>query len=280
MPEADATNSLSFLGTGQGFCGELAFLHLYQKALTSKERQTNYLAMRERINGIPKIAQPRNAKVFLDAHQYRNFGASTWFDMGVGINSGTGGVVTNTSQIGLSSTEWPKCYDFDGTDDRVTIGSSRMNVSTTAITISTWVRFDGIGDSWVVANLSIADYTKGYLLRIDSPSNTVGFYIGYGAGSHAVWSTNTISTGVWYNIVCTYKSGEQYLYVNGDVWGQSLSATGSIDYTGITTGYIGTASDLSRDFNGRMANLMIYDTVLSADEVNQNYNYFKNRFGK
>ena len=155
-----------------------------------------------------------------------------------------------------------------------------MNVSTTAITISTWVRFDGIGDSWVVANLSIADYTKGYLLRIDSPSNTVGFYIGYGAGSHAVWSTNTISTGVWYNIVCTYKSGEQYLYVNGDVWGQSLSATGSIDYTGITTGYIGTASDLSRDFNGRIANLMIYDTVLSADEVNQNYNYFRNRFGK
>jgi hypothetical protein len=107
----------------------------------------------------------------------------------------------------------------------------------------------------------------------------VGFYVGTGSSSNSCWSTNTISTGVWYNIVCTYKSGEQLLYVNNDVWA-SGTGTGSIDYTGITTGYIGTASDLSRQCNMKIANLMIHDTVLSPDQIMQNYNYFKHRFGK
>ena len=152
------------------------------------------------------------------------------------------------------------CLNFDGTDDYVTVGGSGMNASTTAITTSMWIRFDGIIDSWILANLSIADYTKGYLLRIDTPSNTLGFYVGTGSSSNSVWSTNTLSASTWYHIVCTYKSGEQLIYVNGVVWA-SGAGTGSIDYTGITTGYIGVASDLSRDFDGQIANLMIYRLI-------------------
>ena len=162
------------------------------------------------------------------------------------------------------------CLDFDGTDDHVAVGSSGMNASTTAITTSMWISFDGINDSWILANLSIADYTKGYLVRVDHPSSQVGFYVGTGSSSNSVWSTNTLSTSTWYHIVCTYKSGEQLIYVNGDVWA-SGTGTGSIDYTGITTGYIGTASDSSRDLDGQMANLMIYDTVLSAANVKELY---------
>ena len=163
------------------------------------------------------------------------------------------------------------CLDFDGTDDHVTVGSSGMNASTTAITTSMWISFDAMSDGWILANLSIADYTKGYLVRVDYPSYQVGFYVGTGSGSNSVWSTNTLSLSTWYHIVCTYKSGEQLIYVNGVVWA-SGTGTGSIDYTGITTGYIGVASDLSRDFNGQIANLMIYDTVLSASQVKEIYN--------
>jgi hypothetical protein len=162
------------------------------------------------------------------------------------------------------------CLDFDGTDDYVTVGSSGMNASTTALTTSMWISFDAMSDSWILANLSIADYTKGYLVRVDHPSYQVGFYVGKGSSSNSVWSTNTLSLSTWYHIVCTYKSGEQLIYVNGVVWA-SGTGTGSIDYTGITTGYIGVASDLSRDFNGQIANLMIYDTVLSAANVKELY---------
>ena len=263
--------------------GELGNFRVYNKQLSHAEVLQNYNAQRAKYeNKKMSFAAPDNLKLYLDADSgtsANDFTDSTWYDLsgGTAYNATrANATMTTTSPSSLKG----NYYDFDGGDDRFSIGSSGMNVSTTAITISTWVRFDGIGDSWIIANLAVADYTKGYLLRIDHPSNTIGFYIGYGAGSHAVWSTNTISTGVWYNIVCTYKSGEQYLYVNGDVWAQSLSATGSIDYTGLTTGYIGTASDLSRDFNGQMANLMIYDTVLSPDQIMQNYNYFKHRFGK
>ncbi len=281
VPEADASDTMQFLAQGsQGFCGEMAFLRLYQKALTSKERQTNYLAMRERINGIPKIARPRDVQIYLDAHQYRNFNSSTWFDMGANAGNNAGGTVTNATQVGASSTEWPKCYDFDATDTRISIGSSRMNVSTTAITVAVWVSFDAISDDWIISTDNGSDYDEGWTMRVDSPSNTIGWIVGKGGSSSHVWSTNTLSVGSWYYAVATYKSGEQLLYVDGVLWASGTS-TGSIDYGSVTTGYIGARNPgTALEFDGQIANVMIYDTVLSADEVNQNYNYFKNRFGK
>ena len=43
---------------------------------------------------------------------------------------------------------------------------------------------------------------------------------------------------------------------------------------------IGLGFNSGRYFTGGIANFMIYDTVLSADQIVQNYNYFKHRFGK
>ena len=282
MPLKAVTNPLTFLSSGsQGFVGELAFLRFYQRALNATERQTNYLAMRERINGIPKIARPREAVVYLDAHQYRNFGAATWYDMGVNAGNNAGGTVTNVTQVGASSTEWPKCYDFDATDTRISIGSSRMNVSTTAITVAIWVSFDSIGDVWLVSTDNGTNYYNGYILRINTGGpNTLGWYVGTGSAVRTIWSQNVLSTNTWYYVAVTDSMSEQIIYVDGTVWA-SDTATGDIDYGSVTTGYIGaqTPGD-ALEFDGQIANVMIYDTVLSAGEVNQNYNYFKNRFGK
>jgi hypothetical protein len=155
-----------------------------------------------------------------------------------------------------------------------------MNVSTTAITVAVWVSFDAISDDWIISTDNGSDYDEGWTMRVDSPSNTIGWIVGKGGSSSHVWSTNTLSVGSWYYAVATYKSGEQLLYVDGVLWASGTS-TGSIDYGSVTTGYIGARNPgTALEFDGQIANVMIYDTVLSADEVNQNYNYFKNRFGK
>jgi len=43
---------------------------------------------------------------------------------------------------------------------------------------------------------------------------------------------------------------------------------------------LGHGGSYRSDLNGQMANVMVYDIELSADQIVQNYNYFKHRFGK
>jgi len=102
----------------------------------------------------------------------------------------------------------------------------------------------------------------------------------------SLFTTTTYSDNTWYNVCSTlhqdFSSGDVtvQIYVNGEL---ETSNT----WTGIVDEYYSTPYELrignhrgaSYPFEGKIPSLKIYNKILSADEVRQNYNALKTRFG-
>lgn len=144
------------------------------------------------------------------------------------------------------------------------------------ISISLWVKFNSFADTWELSNnRNPFDYNYGYMIREDTPSNTVGFFIGYGTSNASIWS-GIITTGVWYHLVGTYDGSVLRFYINGNQIGSGVTVNQSIDYTGVlNTLYLGQRSDNALRLNGLMDEIRIYDRALSAQEVLDIYNDLK-----
>lgn len=104
-------------------------------------------------------------------------------------------------------------------------------------------------------------------------------------GSTTTLSATTatyISTTRWAHIVGTYTSGTRRLYINGAIV-NSDSQTGTINTSSV--GFSVGVDDGNSDpdpiykYDGKMAILRVYNKALSPNEVLQNYNASKTRFG-
>jgi hypothetical protein len=89
--------------------------------------------------------------------------------------------------------------------------------------------------------------------------------------------TNPLQENTWYNIIGTFKHGTEIkLYING-----KLVATQPVTTLNLRTSTRGwTVSSVSniQFSNISVANLQIYNRVLSDSEILQNYNSLKPRF--
>jgi hypothetical protein len=97
-------------------------------------------------------------------------------------------------------------------------------------------------------------------------------------------STTTASfmnTSDWYQVVGTYTSGSRILYING-VQVNSDTQTGTIatNASGMSTGALGgNSGGYGYYFNGNIGVVRIYNRALSANEVMQNFNATRGRYG-
>jgi len=99
--------------------------------------------------------------------------------------------------------------------------------------------------------------------------------IGHPFGS-AIFSQTTLSTGVWYFAAYTYDGTACKLYLNG-----ILEASENRVLTTINTPFsIGKKGfNSNSNMNGSISNAQIYNRALTQQEVLQNYNATKSRFG-
>ena len=98
------------------------------------------------------------------------------------------------------------------------------------------------------------------------------------------------SNNVWYNVTCTLKfdlaatTSTANMYVNGVLVGTLASGAGSVDTVGFQSlngGVIRLATynvTGQYPFNGSISNLKIYRRILTATEIQQNYNAMAQRF--
>jgi len=82
---------------------------------------------------------------------------------------------------------------------------------------------------------------------------------------------------VWNYFVGVATPTQQLLYLNGQQVG-SVN-TSKIDVTNAEDFQIARSSYISRFFKGDTSNAVIYNRALSAEEVLQNYNATRSRFG-
>jgi len=160
-------------------------------------------------------------------------------------------------------------FDFDGSDDFCSI--SGLALSTTAYTKAAWFNPDGATNNIISGGSS--DGQHAFWMAATSTSLQ--------SGHDGAWGTVSYSPGVmtgqwWYGVVSFNTTTGWKLYLNGELVDTSNSTT---TFTGGTTVRISAYNNASNTFNGKIASVNIYNRVLSDDEVLQNYNAIKNRFG-
>jgi hypothetical protein len=103
--------------------------------------------------------------------------------------------------------------------------------------------------------------------------------------SISTFSTNAVNAGLnttsWFQVVGTYSSGSRKLYING-VLKNSDAQTGTINTNsgGMSIGaYGGYNGSRGYYYNGDIAIVRVYNKQLSDNEVLNNYNALKGRFG-
>lgn len=103
-------------------------------------------------------------------------------------------------------------------------------------------------------------------------------------GSYNTLSTTTatyLNTTNWFQIVGTYTAGSRRLYING-IQRNADAASGTVatNSGGMSIGaYGGYSGSRGYYYNGSVGIIRVYNTVLSASQIYQNFIAIKNRFG-
>jgi hypothetical protein len=218
--------------------------------------------------------------LYLDAANVDSYPGSgtTWTDITRGGNNGTltNGPTFNTGNGGS--------IVFDGVNDYVDCGG---NVKpTVAISVNTWIYFNS---SFGVGNRYLSDWhqnnTQDRWIFYTTGTNQISWYIDTVGQPEGGTTAYTITLNTWVNLCGTYDStisggiNAQKFYVNGQLYASSNKInslnTGSITSTIKLGGQVSAGGYL----NGRISTTQIYNRALSAQEILQNYNATKSRFG-
>lgn len=220
---------------------------------------------------------------------YLDFGESQSYPMtgslvrDLSVQAGNGTIVGGTT---FSSTGG-SYLTFNGTNSRIdpvgtsTNGPSGTFFNQTSFTIQAWMWFDSLTGDRALCSQGQGTNNQGLHIMSRASKVVFAFY------NNDLTCNTTLATGRWYNVACTYNRGTGFrktVYLDGVVDGaangnQYTSPTtnnnfqlGRISWTAgspFTGGYL----------QGRIAQVLVYGRVLSQEDVIQNINASKNRFG-
>jgi len=128
----------------------------------------------------------------------------------------------------------------------------------------------------IIVGRHVSRSSNGYFIGLNnfldySQSGKAWFYMSNIAGAEPI-STTSVNDGAWHHLAATYQEGgDATLYIDG-VAEASRPATSIVSSPGDfrVGGYIFEAADVSR-FNGYVDELLVYNHVLSQEEVKSLY---------
>ena len=175
----------------------------------------------------------------------------------------------DVSNVSFDSTGQP---EFDGTDDYIPLTGILNNEdigASTAYTVDMWLK-PGVYSSRMPFSTGQNGNNRIYYWT-DNGLNTwrIGNYTS--TSGHGTLPT----VGTWYNTTLVINGTNITVYLNGEE-----DYTGS--YTTFNTQHYATfgrhGASTSYYYTGKIAVARLHERVLSAEEVKQNYNAYKNRF--
>jgi hypothetical protein len=237
----------------------------------------------------------------LDAANRKSYpgSGSAWYDLsGNGNNATIVNAAFNSSNNGT--------IYLDGTDDYVNFGNILNNVlsGNTKFTISVCTKVDQIANvsHHLLSKSGDSNFSENqrqfiFLHRTNGKLE----FIYYGAANASIYrliraNDVTILSGNWYNFTITYDGSQSgnngldrvTLYQNAQSLPSSIvNSAGTLTTIPSTTARLGLGAQIGANVNntpihestGLFSNCMIYNRVLSANEVQQNYNALKGRYG-
>ena len=262
---------------------EYHLLRMYNRQLTDTEVASNYQAFKARFdNNIVRFGLVLD----LDAgNPYSYAGAgSDWFD--VSGNNNTSLLVGTTLPTFSNTNDGILIYDGNTQYSRTPSPSNNFawtpsGVGLNNMTIDLWIKTtDGSGTILSKPWSGNGEYNfvlghQGFAIVIGNQTNTLGF--------------SSILTGNWINLVIVVSPTQYGAYING-VQNAALTnhgitnntptyGNGQVELTLMTFYPYGGAGNPGFSTQGNIGSFRIYNRVLSAAQVLQNYNATKGRFG-
>lgn len=209
---------------------------------------------------------------------------TTWTDL-AGSNNGT---LTNGPTF---SANRGGGIVFDGTNDVVNCGSaSSLNVASMQVSLEVVFYYDGVSTcrticahrlngspyeqyAMGIAGSAADDYANGI-----AGTNVHGFF--YPSIGAARWRSPRVSIGAGiHHVVATSEAAVTTLYLNGTSQStDTRTSSGNFSNTGKAFNIGGSNSGVAF-FNGTVYLVRVYSRTLSNNEVAQNFNAIRGRFG-
>ena len=190
----------------------------------------------------------------------------------IGLKDISSGGFTSTVIGSTYSSDNNGVYSFNGSTNRI---ATNCSLQLTDFTIGVW--FKALGNTGGYDRIIDKLYSNGtMLMRNSSASNSWGGGVLESSGPYGRFLT--LTDGQWHYLVSIRSGTTHTLYgdgitntVSGTVSGTALS---NIPF-GIGSWYDGSA----QYFNGQIGQVQVYNRALSADEVLENFNAMRGRYG-
>ena len=214
----------------------------------------------------------RGLVLYLDAADLNSYPGSgtTWYDLSTDASIG---------ELVNSPSFSPDFFIFNGSSNYIKIpNSTTLDVQT--FTVEVWVKTNNTNQNgfWfekgtVNTQYSLFQETAAIRCRVNIGGSIIN--------TISLTTATYMNTTDWYHVVFTFTSGSQVCYINGSQVGTGItSGTISTNSGGMSIGaYGGYTGSKGYYYNGSLAMCRVYNRVLSATEVLQNYNAQKSRFG-
>jgi hypothetical protein len=213
---------------------------------------------------------------YLDAGNRISYisGSTTWNDI-----SATGAVGTLTNTPTFNSTNLGSIV-FNGSNQYVTIPSNSALKPAFPFTVCMVALPTSAADTGTFQNDSGTVYSGIWiLLRGASSYAQVGNNGGTNAANRRTFNFD-IPLSQWVHIAISWTSITNItVYINGVTTPLTTAGTAATLVYGSNPTNIATRPQNSTYWTGQISNIQIYNRALSAQEVAQNYNAIKSRFG-
>lgn len=218
----------------------------------------------------------------LDAANRKSYPGTgtTWYDLSGNGNHGTFGA--STAAPTFSSVNGG-ILNFDG-NDRISGPNSSSLMLTTNFTLDAWVKRTSTQSTEQVIMAKNGDTSPwvGWELMFGT-DNTIRLWTSGSAGNGWTAFSHSITDLLWNNITVTFygtagSTGTALLYVNG-IQKATMSNKITPGTPSLRIFEIGCIRANSRFLSGGIASAKVYNTTLTSQEILQNYNALKGRYG-
>ena len=182
-----------------------------------------------------------------------------------GLVGGIGGTLVNGVGFGTTDNGY---FIFDGSNDYINLPTSNLPYGSVPRTICCWFLASSLAYEWAFSYGSPAD----------GASNALGIilgvitYAGYG-GVDVYGPAPSLNT--WYYVCGVYNGSIASLYVNGSLYTSSAKSWNTVQ----STAQIGRQTNTVEFWNGNISQAKIYNRALTEQEILQNFNATRFRYG-
>ena len=194
------------------------------------------------------------------------------------LNGTVSGAILATDRFGNAST----AFRFDGADDNIDLSNSNVIRPTATLTIGAWFNLENAAGAIAGRQIISCTENAGYQIAYDKALNAFVLYVRRNGGYGFVQTPAAPYLTGWHYIVGTFDGRFTRLYMDGvQVGVDDAGATFSIQYFGGVKTYIGAEAsdpiatgvpiDINYYWQGRIDEVKIYNTALTAPQILQEY---------